>query len=113
VASVTDASETRIWTIALGCFSLATILLFLVVYAPEAMTARPGASWRPMTPLPLIAALFGIGGWIPGVVMGLRQLFWRPRSYGVISIAIGCAQFASFQFVEWLLMDSRGITWGS
>lgn len=108
-----DPSEARLNTLAIGCFSLASIVLFLVVYGPPALSAPPGTSWRPMTPLLLIAFVMGHWGWIPGIVMGIRQLFWKPRIYGIYIIGIGCAQFAGFQLVEWLLMDSRGITWGS
>jgi hypothetical protein len=108
-----EREETRLWTITIGCFSIAALGFFLAVYAPAALAARPGASFRPMTPVPLLAAMLGIAGWIPAIVMGVRQLFWKPRVYGVISIAIGVLHFAGFWVAEWLLMTRRGITWGS
>ena len=108
-----NREETRLWTIILGCFSVAALGFFLAIYAPAALAAQPGASFRPMTPVPLLAAMFVFAGWIPAIVMGVRQLFCKPRVYGVISIAIGVSHFAGYLLAEWLLMTRRGISWGS
>lgn len=105
--------DTRIWTLIVGCFSLASVVSFLIVYAPEAFAATPGTRFRAMAPVPLLAAVWAVWGWLPGLVIGTRQLFWRPRVYGLISIALSALQFACFRLAQWLLMDLRGITWGS
>jgi hypothetical protein len=108
-----DERELRMHTVGVACFSFACILFFVSVYAPAALSARPGTSFRPMTVVPLLAAAFGFGGWIPAVVMGIRQLFWRPRVYGFLSIGVGIAHYGCFRAAEWLLMDTRGIQWGT
>jgi hypothetical protein len=108
-----DASESRATTIGLACFAATSVALFVVIYAPALSTVAPGRGIRPMTLLPLFVAALGLGGWIPCVVIGVRQLFSKPRYYGLLSIGIGALQRLSFRLVEWLLMDQRGIHWGT
>ena len=108
-----DASESRVMTVGMGCFATASVALFVVVYAPALSSVEPGRGVRPMTVLPLLAAGIGLGGWIPCVVMGVRQLFSKPRIYGVFTIGFGVLQVAAFRLAEWLLMGSRGIHWGT
>ena len=105
--------ETRSVTLFLACFSLASIGLFLLVYAPAALSATPGTSLRAMAALPLIVAILAVWGWVPAIAIGLRQLLCRPRTYGVLSIGIGLVHLLSYRLAQWLLMDLRGIHWGS
>jgi len=107
-----DERETRSVTLFLACFSLASIGLFLLVYAPTALSATPGTSLRAMAALPLIVAVLAIWGWVPAIAFGIRQLLCRPRTYGVLSICVGILHFLSYRIAQWLLMDSRGIHWG-
>lgn len=108
-----DASESRNLTIGLGGFALGSIALFVAIYAPALASVAPGRGIRPMSLLPLLAALMGVGGWLPCVVLGVWQLFCRPRRYGMISIGIGVLQAVGFRLAEWWLMGSRGIHWGT
>ena len=107
-----DAGESRLTTIACGCVAAASVAFFVAVYAPLLASVAPGSGIRPpMSVLPLLAMLFGVGGWIPCVVMGVRQLFFRPRRYGLFTLSFGGLQMAAFLLSEWLLMGSRGIYW--
>jgi hypothetical protein len=108
-----DERELRMQTLCLACFSFACIVFFISVYAPGARSARPGASLRPMTIVTLLAAAFGSAGWIPAIVMGIRQLFRKPRRYGFLSIGVGIVHYGCFRAAQWLLMDIRGIHWGT
>jgi hypothetical protein len=106
-----DASESRLTTIACGCVAVASIAFFVAIYAPTLASVAPGEGVLPWSTLPLLAMVFGAGGWIPCIVMGLRQLFVRPRRYGIFTLGIGILQIAAFRLTEWLLMGSRGIYW--
>ena len=106
-----DAHESRVTTICMGCFAAASVGFFAAVYAPALSSVEPGSSIRPMTVLLLLAAFFGMNAWMACVGIGVRQLFVRPRRYGLYSIGFGVLQFVGFQFTEWLLMGSRGIYW--
>ena len=106
-----DASESRLTTIGVGCFAAASVAFFAAVYAPALSSVAPGSSIRPMTVLLLLAAFFGMHGWLLCVVVGVRQLFVRPRRYGLFSIGFGVLQFAAYQLTEWLLLGSRDLYW--
>jgi len=108
---VTDASASRVTTIGMGCFAAGSVAFFAAVYAPALSSIAPGSSVRPWTVLLLLALFFGIWGWLPCVVLGVRQLFVRPRRYGLYTIGFGVLQWAAYQFTEWLLMGSRGLYW--
>jgi hypothetical protein len=95
----------------MGCFAAASVALFVVVFAPTLSALAPGSGIRPWSTVPLLAVAFGYGGWIPCVVMGVRQLFARPRRYGLFTIGFGVLQLAAFRLTEWLLIDSRGLYW--
>ena len=108
-----DESESRMTTIGMGCFAFVTVALFVAVYSPLLWSTGRGGSLRPMSPLPLAALVLGMGGWIPCVVMGVRQLLVKPRYYGGLTIGIGVLQMAAFRLAEWVLVTSRGYEWGS
>lgn len=108
-----EAGESRATTIGLACFAAASVALFVVVYAPALSSIGPGRGIRPMTAWLLLVAALGLGGWIPCVVIGARQLLSRPRYYGLLSIGIGALQRVGFRLIEWVLMDRRGIHWGT
>jgi hypothetical protein len=103
----------RIETIGLVCWSLASVVLFLAVFGPPALSSPPGTTFRPMAGWPLLALLLAWWGWVPPLVLGLRQLIHRPRVYGLLSIGIGVLHCATVWLFQWLLMFRRGITWGS
>jgi hypothetical protein len=107
-----DSSESRNETIILGCMSVASIALFVWVYSPL-LWLPPNRSIRPMTCLSLCSIVFPAAFWIICLGMGVRQLFVKPRRYGLISIGIGVLQLATFVFLEWWLIRSRGHAWGS
>lgn len=108
-----DARESRLTTVGMGCFAAASIALFAAVYGPGLSSVAPGTSIRPMSPLPLLAAVIGLGGWIPCFVIGTRQLFVQPRRYGLFTIGFGILQLSTYRLTEWLLMGSRDIHWGN
>ena len=106
-----DASESRVTTIAMGCFAVASVAFFAAVYGPALSSVAPGSSVRPWSVLLLLAGLLGMNGWTACVVIGLRQLFVRPRRYGLFTIGFGVLALAASRFTEWLLMGSRGLYW--
>src|SRR5262249_11949822 len=109
---VVDASESRLTTIGMGCFTAASLALFAAVYAPALASVAPGSGIRPpMNLLPLLVLFFGMTWWMPCIVMGVRQLFARPRRYGLLTIGFGVLQLTTYRLTEWLLMGSRGIYW--
>ena len=106
-----DASESRFTTIVMGCLAVASVAGFATVYAPTLLSIAPGSGVRPWAVLPLLTLMFVSGWWIACVVMGIRQLFVRPRRYGLFTIGFGAVQLAAFWLTHWLLMDSRGHYW--
>jgi hypothetical protein len=111
-AVVMDACDSRIDTIVTGCGAAASVALFAAVYGPAMASIPPGHGIKPgMHPLPLLAFALGYGWWVGCVVYGVRQLFVRPRRYGLFTIAFGVLQLAAVRLIEWLLMDSRGVYW--
>jgi len=92
-----------------GLSAVATGLL-LLVWVPTAAAAEPGGSFRPMRVAPVLLLCL-VTGTVPGLLVGLGQLWWRPRVYGLLSFAAGCFPYAAFQFTNWLLLDMRGIGW--
>jgi hypothetical protein len=106
-----DASESRLTTIGLGCFAAASVAFFAAVYAPALSSLPPGSGVRPWSVLLLLAAFLGMSGWLPCVVMGVRQLFVRPRRYGLYTIGFGAVQLVGYRLTEWLLIGSRGMYW--
>ncbi len=50
--------------------------------------------------------------WAVCLAVGIRQLFARPRWYGLVTIAIGALQFLAVPLAMWLVMRARGIEWG-
>lgn len=108
-----DDGENRIGTIILACMSLASLGLFLAVYGPPALAAPPGTSFRAMSVVPLLALVFGWFFWVAPIVMGVLQLFRKPRVFGLLSIGIGVLHFIAIWLFQWLVMFRRGITWGS
>ena len=107
------AEDTRHETIGLGCFAVASVLLFSAAYTHALWHVAPNQSIRPMTMWLLFCAVLGMGGWIPCVILGIRQLFVRPRVYGLISIGVGLVQVMGYQAAHWLILGSRGLYWGS
>jgi hypothetical protein len=111
---IMDASESRLTTIVIGCFAVASVAFFVAVYAPALASVTPGTGIKPGMNLPeMLAVPIGYAGWIPCVAMGVRQLFVQPRRYGLVTISFGVLQFATFQLALWLLMGSRGIYWAT
>lgn len=110
---VSEWSDSRATTAILGCFAAGSVLFFVAVYALQLSAVKPGTGIRPMSALPLIAAVLGRGGWIPCVVEGVRQLFVGPRQYGMVSLGFGALQVLAYRLAEWQLMGSRGIHWGN
>jgi hypothetical protein len=109
-----EPRESRLTTIIAGCFAAASVAFFVAVYGPALASVTPGTGVKPGMNLPeMLAVTFGYAGWIPCVVMGVRQLFVRPRRYGLVTIGFGVLQFATFQLALWLLMGSRGIYWAT
>jgi hypothetical protein len=66
-----------------------------------------------MALVPLAAVVFGYSWWLGCLVTGVRQLFARPRRYGLVTLGIGAFQFAAGPLAMQLLMRARGIEWGS
>jgi hypothetical protein len=106
-----DATGSRVTTIGMGCFAVATIVFFVAVFAPALSSLEPGSGVRPWSVLTLLALFLASSAWLACLVAGVRQLFVRPCRYGLITIGIGVLQFAAHQFTEWLLMGSRGLYW--
>ena len=106
-----DASESRFTTIVMGCIAGASVAGFAAVFAPTLLSIAPGSGIRPWGVLPLLTLMFGSGWWIACLVMGIRQLFVRPRRYGLYTIGFGALQLAAFGLTEWLLVGSRGHYW--
>jgi hypothetical protein len=100
-------------TIGMGFFAVASIAAFVIVYAPALLEMSPGRSVRAMSPLLLFTLLLAWFGWFPCVVAGIQQLLRGATRYGLLSLAIGACQILAYRVVQWLLMDSRGIQWGS
>lgn len=103
----------RIETIGLTCWSLASVVLFLALFGPPALSSPPGTTFRPMAAWPLLVLLLGWWGWAPPFLLGIRQFFFGPRAYGLLLIGIGVFHFATVWLFQWLVMFRRGITWGS
>jgi hypothetical protein len=98
----------------MGCLAVASVLLFVAVYGPALASFPPGSRVKPGMNLPMMLTLpFGYAWWSECFAAGIRQLFARPRYYGLITIGIGVLQFSTFRIVLWLLMGSRGIEWGT
>jgi hypothetical protein len=111
---VMDACDSRIDTIVTGCGAAASVALFAAVYGPAMASAPPGSGIKPgMHPLLLLALVIGYGWWVMCVAYGVRQLFVRPRRYGLFTIGFGVLQLAAVRLIEWLLMDSRGVYWAT
>lgn len=109
-----DADESRLWTVCLACFSVGSILFFIAVFAPALLSRIPdGAGIRPMNFMTLAAAALGSGGWTMPILLGIRQVFTKPRKYGGMSMGIGILHLVAFRLIEWLLMTNRGIHWGT
>jgi len=106
-----DASESRLTTVVMGCFAAASVAFFAAVYVPALSSVAPGSGIRPWSVIPLLAVFFGMNGWIACVVMGVRQLFVRPRRYGLFTVGFGVLQLAAYLLTEWLLLGSRGMYW--
>jgi len=66
-----------------------------------------------MALLPLLSAVIGYGWWVGCLVAGVRQVFTRPRWYGLVTIGFGVLEFLAVPVAVWLLMRARGIEWGS
>ena len=107
-----DVTGQRIETALAGGGTVASVAFFWWVYGGLA-TAPPGASIRAMAPLPLLALLVGHVWWLVCLVTGARQLFTRPRWYGLVTIGFGAVQFLAVPVAARWLMNVRGIEWGS
>lgn len=107
------AAESRIDTVIVGSGAAAAVAFFWAVYGPALLAAAPGSSFRPMALAPLLAFVLGYGWWMMCIVMGVRQLFVRPRRYGLVTISCGIVQFLAVPLAAELLMRARGIAWGS
>ena len=108
-----DECEARVDAFIAGGGATASIALFWVVYGPAMLSAPLGTSFRAMALLPLLAFIFGYGWWVMCIGMGVRLLFVRPRRYGWITVGLGALQFAAVPLAVELLMQARGIQWGS
>src|SRR5262245_11427544 len=107
-----DASESRFHTIWMSGFAVATVVAFAAIYGPELALLEPGSAVRPPFDIwSLLVWFFAMTWWLPCVVMGVRQLFVRPRRDGLYTIGFGVLQLAATQLTQWLLMGSRGIYW--
>jgi hypothetical protein len=107
-----DASESRLTTTMMGCLAAASVALFAAVYGPALSSVAPGSGIRhPFSLLPLLAYFFVMTWWMACIGMGVRQLFVRPRRYGLFTIGFGVLQLTAYRLTEWLLMGSRGIYW--
>src|SRR5262249_50171901 len=99
-----------ITTICMGGFAVASVAAFAAVYGPSLSSFEPGSGIRPPFSIPpLLVLFFAKAWWMACIVMGVRQLFVRPRCYGLFTIGFGVLQLAAYQLTEWLLMGSRGI----
>lgn len=109
---IVDAHESRLTTVAMGLLAAASVALFAWVYGPDLASLPPGSGVKPGMNLPaMLAVPFGYAAWVACLAVGVRQLFIRPRYYGMATIGLGVLQFAAFRLVVWLLMGSRGIHW--
>jgi hypothetical protein len=102
---------TRMATLLVAVLSGGTTGVLLLVWLPIVVfPPAPGLSFRPMMPAFISAHCLAIGT-VPGVLVGLGQLFWRPRGYGLLSLAISALPYATCVFLV-LLLDLQGVTWG-
>lgn len=111
--TVPDESELKLQTCTFGVISTCSLVMFILLFAPLGPAERPGASIRLMSPYPLFVTALAMLGWIPAVVMGIRQLFCNPRLYGLITVTIGLLHLTGFILLEWVLIELRGYQWGS
>jgi hypothetical protein len=88
--------------------SVAATGLLMLEWVPAAAAATPGGNFHCMRIVPLMALCLVVGT-VPGLVVGFAQLWWRPRLYGLVSLAAGCLPYFAFQLTSWLLLDLRGI----
>ena len=107
-----DVTGQRIDTALAGAGAVTSIAFFWWVYGGLA-SAPPGTSVRAMAPLPLLGLVAGYGWWVVCFVMGVRQVFTRPRWYGLVTVGFSTLQFLAVPVAVWLLMRARGIVWGS
>ena len=107
-----DVTGQRIDTGLTGGGAVASVAFFWWVYG-GLVTAPPGTSVRAMALLPFLAAMVGYMFWLVCLVTGVRQLFTRPRWYGLVTIGFGALQFLAVPVAVWLVMRARGIDWGS
>ena len=100
--------KTRSFTVGVASVSIASTGLQLLVWVPVALSASPEYSFRPMSVAPILLLTLVVGT-VPGALIGLGQLLFSPRRYGLISLAVACLPYLSLQFTTWLLLDLRGI----
>ncbi len=108
-----DADELRWQSISLAIFSTTALLLFVVLYWPLGYAQGVGASIRPMRVHSILITLAAMGGWIPVLVLGVRQLCHKPRRFGAITIIVGLLHLTGFMLPSWVLIDLRGHHWGT
>jgi hypothetical protein len=103
--------DTRKVTLGVACVSIASTGLLMLIWVPIAATAEDG--FRPMGAASILLLLLAAGT-VPGFVAGLVQTaLWRPRVYGLISVAVSALPYAALRLSTWLLLDLRGVHMGS
>ncbi len=109
-----DARDSRFDTVVLGCGAAASVALFAAVYGSAMSSVPPGSGFKPgMHPLSMLALVLGYGWGVMCFAFGGRQLFARPRRYGLFTIGFGALQLAVVRLIEWVLMDLRGVYWAT
>jgi hypothetical protein len=106
------ATESRWTTIGMSFFAVVSIVAFVALYGPPLLATAPGSGVKPpMHVVGLLVFVLANIWWLPCVVMGVRQLFVRPRRYGLITIGFGVLHLTAYRVIEWHLVWSRGLYW--
>ena len=107
-----SATESKWTAVGMGCFAVVSLVAFVVVYGPALLAVAPGSGVKPpMHPVGLAIWFFANAWWLACVGMGVRQLFVRPRKYGLISIGFGALHLTAYRIIEWYLVWSRDLYW--
>jgi hypothetical protein len=102
--------DTRQVTLGLTRLSLASAGLLLLIWIPVAATAGNGSP-PPISPrmIEFMLVLWVIGT-VPAFLIGVAQMaLWRPRVYGLLSLALSALPLTAIRPASWLLLALRGV----
>lgn len=109
-----DPSDSRRDTAACVLGAATSTALFWAVFGPALAFGPANRGVTPgMHPLAMLAVPLGYSWWVACAAVGCRQLFARPRRYGLFTLAAGALQFLAVPGAVGLLMRARGLHWGT